>query len=88
MKKSSETIGQAWMREIRDVSAVAVDKSNFLESEFGAGLMVGVGGSGLVVALAENPTNWLFVGGSVASLLSGLVIFFMLKAGSRESDDF
>ena len=61
---------------------------DFLDTEFGAGVIVGVGATGLAVALVESPANWLFVAGAVATLLSGLVGFYMLKAGFNGIDDF
>ena len=61
--------------------------ADFFESKFGSGLMAGVGGAGLAVALAESPTNWLFVTGATITLLGGLVVFCMLKTGSHERDD-
>jgi hypothetical protein len=59
-----------------------------LESEFGAGVIAGVGAGGFAVALVESPTNWLFVAVAVVTLLSGLVGFYMLKAGLNGDDDF
>lgn len=78
---------KAWIREMHEMSLVSIDKGNFLESDFGAASMVGVGAIGLAIGLAESPTNWLFVIGSVMSLLGGLVIFCMVKAASHEHDD-
>jgi hypothetical protein len=62
--------------------------ADFFESEFSAGVLVGGGATGLAVALAESPTNWLFVAGTVVTLLCGLAGFYMLKARSNGNDDF
>lgn len=61
---------------------------DFFETEFSAGVLVGVGATGLAVALSESPTNWLFVAGTVVTLLCGLVGFYMLKTRANGNDDF
>lgn len=58
------------------------------ESEFGAGVIAGVGSVGLAFAHVESPKNRLFVAVAVVTLLSGLVGFYMLKAGFNGDDDF
>lgn len=54
--------------------------ADWLESEFFAGLMVGVGGLGVPVGLTvEMQNKWLFVALSVILVVGGIGVYCMLN---------
>jgi predicted metal-binding membrane protein len=59
--------------------------AGYFEAEFGAGVTVGVGATGLAVALTDSgPTNWLFVVGAIVAMAAGLGAYYMLKVSCKE----
>lgn len=53
---------------------------DWLESEFGAGVFAGVGGTGLLVGLGGGMENrWLFIALSALSMVVGVAAYCWLK---------
>ncbi|WP_284076952.1 hypothetical protein [Herbaspirillum aquaticum] len=59
----------------------------FLQSEFGAGVSVGLSIAGIAIGLNDNGSiNWAFVGTSIIGLIYGLAVFCAKKLKSKRND--
>lgn len=60
--------------------------ADWLESEFGAGLMVGVGGTGILTVLTTDMHHpWLFVAVSVVAMVAGTGMHCLLNLDAIEA---
>ncbi|WP_233874590.1 hypothetical protein [Paraburkholderia adhaesiva] len=54
--------------------------ADWLESEFGAGVLVGIGGVGLLVGIGGGMEHrWLFIALSVVAMVAGTGVYCLLR---------